>query len=51
MGITQDPITSIEKTPLFRGLAARRNHFSDGFMIDCRPRRLVSAVFVKASDA
>ena len=51
MGITQDPMTSIEETPLFRGMAARRNPFPDGVMIDYSPRRLVSTVFVKVSDA
>ena len=35
MGITQDPMTSIGATSLFRGLAARRNPFPDGYRIDC----------------
>ena len=51
MGIMQDPMTSIGDTPLFRGLAARRNPFLHEFMIDCPPRRLDSTVFVKTSDA
>ena len=50
-GITQDPMTSIVETPLLRGLAAPINSFSGGCMIDCPPRRLVSTVFVKTSDA
>ena len=51
IGIAQDPITSIGETPVLRGLAARRNPFLDGFMIDCTPRRFVSTVFVKNGDA
>ena len=51
MGITQDPMTSTGDTPLCRGLAARKNAFPDGFMIDYPPLRLVATVFVKTSDA
>ena len=51
MGITQDPMTSIGDTPLFRGLADRRNLIPDEFMVDCPPRRLVSTIFVKTCNA
>ena len=50
MGITQDPMTSIGETPLFLGLAARRNLFPAELMIDFPFQRLFSTVFVKASE-
>ena len=50
MDITQVPMTSIGETPLFLGLAAQRNSFPAELMIDFRPKRLVSTVFVKASE-
>ena len=40
MRITQDPMASIGKTLLFRGLVALRNPLPDGFITDCPPRRL-----------
>ena len=50
MGITQDSMTSTVETPLFRGLAARRNPFPAKLMTDFSPQRLVSMVFVKARE-
>ena len=47
MDITQDPITSIGK---HRGLVARKKLFLAELMIDLSPQRLVSTVFVKASE-
>ena len=50
MGIMQDPMISIGETPLFQGPAARRNPSPAELMIDFPPQKLVSTVFVKASD-